>query len=337
MAVRLQDIARELNMSSMTVSRVLNRVEGTYVSPETERRVLKAATEMGYRPNRHARALATGRTQTIAIWISHLHTSVYSQIAKYCREEIERADWEASLSAMHWHFSPLENHRHFEWPVDGILAVDPPEPDMLAHLLGETALDGTPRVNLGSARAVEWNGNYVRVDLCEGTRTAVDHLAAAGCRRIAYSVPNGMDVPGSGNYDAYAGAMHRAGLPPELIVHKTWDMASARKDVRDHVARHGKPDGIYCHNDELAIAAFRAVRDLNLRVPEDVLIIGCEGSEFMEYFDPPLSTIAMPIQKMCRRAWALLQKQIAAPDIPAEAIVLPYEFQNRESSRRPGG
>ena len=82
MAVRLQDIARKLDMSSMTVSRVLNRAAGASIAPETERRVRQAAAEMGYRPNRHASALATGRTYTIAIWISHLQTSVYMLVVR---------------------------------------------------------------------------------------------------------------------------------------------------------------------------------------------------------------------------------------------------------------
>lgn len=334
MAVRLQDIARELNLSAMTVSRVLNRPAGTYIAPETEQRVLRAAAEMGYLPNRHARALATGRTGTVAIWISHLESSVYAQIAKHCREAVEATGMQASVSVMDWHFS--DTPRRFEWPVDGILAVDPPAPDLLARLLGDSAADSvTPRVYLGSGRDVAWGGDFVRVDLGSGAAAAVNHLAAAGCRRIAYSVPDGLARFGQGNYDAYCAAMHQAALTPEAIVHPQWNMASARREVRDYIARHGAPDGVYCHNDELAMAAFRALRDLGLRVPEDVLLIGSEGSEFTEYFDPPLSTISLPIPEMCRTAWQLLQRRLELPDTPTEQITLPYRFLKRESSARP--
>ncbi len=340
MAVRLSDIARELNLSAMTVSRVLNRPEGTYIAPETERRVLRAAAEMGYRPNRHARALATGRTNAVAVWVSHLESSVYTQITKYCREEIEQAGMQATISAMDWHFSAPDNPRRFEWPVDGILAIDPPGPERLAGLLGDrigdaALFEATPRVQLGSGREVEWDGDFVRVDLGAGAAAAVDHLAKAGCRRIAYSVPAGLHLPGQGNYDAYSAAMHRAGLVLETIVHARWDMASARRAVREHIVRHGAPGGVYCHNDELAMAAFRAVRDLGLRVPADVLLIGCEGSEFLEYFDPPLSTISMPIPEMCRTAWSLLQRRLERPDAPPEQIILPHRFLARESSVPP--
>ena len=332
MAVRLQDIARKLNLSSMTVSRVLNRPEGTYISKETERRVLQAAAEMGYSPNRHARALATGRALTIAVWISHLDSSAYTQIARCCRDEIEGAGLQASISALHWHFAATEQHRQLDSSVDGILAVDPPEPGMLSSLLGETTLHRTPRVNLGSGREVEWDGDFVRVDLSEGTRVAIRHLVQSGCRRIAYSVPYSVHVPGAGNYNAYVESLQSAGLRPELIIHKQWDMPSVRSDILAHVRAFGKPDGLYCHNDEFAIAAFRALRDLNLRVPKDVLLIGCEGNEFMEYFDPPLSTISMPIQKMCQTAWKLLQSRLENAQAPAEKVILPHEFLQRDSS-----
>ncbi len=334
MPVSIHDIARELNLSAMTVSRVLNHPERSSVASATRERVLKAAGEMGYRPNRNARALVSGRSNTIALWIDHLHSSVYSQIADACRDEVQRAGLELNICEMSWHFSS-PRHRLFEWMVDGIIAVDPPEPPELAEYLAQASVRPVPRVNLGSGLLVAWDGDFVRVDLQEGTRAAVEHLHRAGCRRIAYSVPFGIDRPGRGNYDAYTEAVRTVGLQPEYIVHQDLHMPAVRQTTADYVKAHGKPDGIFCQYDELAIASFRALRDLGLRVPDDVLIIGCAGNEFMEYFDPPLSTIAMPIKEMCHRACALLQNRIAQPDAAAVGIVLPYEFCNRLSSRPP--
>lgn len=334
MAVRIQDIARALNLSAMTVSRVLNQPEGVSVASDTRARVLQAAAGMGYRPNRHARALATGRTHTIALWISHLHSSVYTQIARSCREEIERAGLQAAICEMHWHFPAPGAHPRFDWQVDGILAVDPPSPDALAELLDDAVLSRIPRVNLGSARTVEWSGDSVRVDLGRGTREAVAHLVRAGCHRIAYSLPQGGDAPGSGNYEAYLDVLQEAGLPPEPIFHARWTMESVRADIRAHVAALGPPGGLYCHNDELAIAAFRALRDMGLRIPADVLLIGCEGNEFMDYFDPPLSTVSLPVEAMCHAAWGLLHQRLQSPDAPPQRVLLPHKFLQRESSAR---
>jgi LacI family transcriptional regulator len=335
MAVSIYDIARELNLSAMTVSRVLGQSTRGYVAPATRERVMKAASEMGYRLNRNARALASGRTYTIALWIDHLRSSVYSQIVDACRAEVQGMGQELIVCEMNWHFSK-PGHRRLEWMVDGIIAVDPPVASDLAVYLADALMESLPRVQLGSGLPVIWEGDYVRTDLQDGTRAAIEHLLRAGCQRIAYSVPAGIDQPGLGSFDAYAETVRRAGLQPEVIVQCDHRMPAVRQATADYIRAHGKPDGLFCHYDELAIAGFRALRDLGLRVPDDVLIIGCEGNEFMDYFDPPLSTIAMPIKEMCQRAWQLLQRRIAEPDAPPEAVTLPYKFHDHPSSRRPG-
>ncbi len=270
----------------------------------------------------------------IGVWISHLHSSIYSQIVDACRTEIQRSGFEASICEMDWHFPTLDKHRRFSWPVDGILAVDPPQREMLTDLLGPVPWQRVPRVNLGSGQSVVWEGDYARVDLGAGTRAAIEHLLAAGCRRIAYSVPAGMNQPGLEHFDGYTQIILQAGLRPETIVHADWRSSAVRADIRAYVQAHGHPDALFCHHDELAIAGFRGLRDLGLRIPEDVMIIGCEGNEFMEYFDPPLSTIALPVPDLCRVAWQLLQRRLEDSEVSAQGVILPYQFHARESSQR---
>jgi len=334
MSVTIHDIAKELNLSAMTISRVLNRQEPSSVAPATRERVLKKAAELGYRPNRNARALVSKRPQMIAIWIDHLRSSVYAQIADACRDEIQRAGLQSEICEMNWHFAQPGTKRQFEWLVDGILAVDPPV--NIDALFPDAPLYRIPRVNLGSGTPVMWSGDYVRVDLQAGTHDAVKHLADQGCRRIAYVVPAGIDRPGTGNFDAFTNTVIDAGLTPEYIVITYQNLREVRKTVAEYIREHGAPDGIYCHYDELAIATFRALRDLDLRMPDDILLIGCEGNEFMEYFDPPISTIAMPAKDLAGTAWRLLQQRIENPQAPPQSIILPHKFCARESSiKRP--
>ncbi len=333
MAVTIHDIARELNLSAMTVSRVLGRGDSVLVKPDTRQRVEEAALRLGYRPNRNARALASGRTHVIGLWISHLQSSVYSQIVQACRLEVQGAGMEISISEMDWHFHASNNRPRFEWPVDGVLAVDPPSQSDLKRLLQPDVWNGVPRVHLGSGQGVPWEGDYALVDLGEGTRTAIEHLLRVGCLRIAYVVPKGADFPGMCHYDAYMATLQGAGLRPELIVVEDWECATVRRTVLEHIRSHGHPDGLFCHHDEFTIAAFRALRDLNLHVPNDVALLGCEGNAFLEYFDPPISTIAIPISNLCQTAWRLLQRRLAEPNTSPQGITLPFEFLARASSR----
>lgn len=334
MSVTIYDISRALNVSAMTVSRVLNQRNAASVAPTTRERIERAAREMGYRPNRNARALATGRTNTVAVWISHLRSSVYGQIADACRKAIHAGGMEASVVEMNWHFPSPGTHPRVDPLVDGILAIDPPEESEMEKLLGDGAWQSIPRVHIGSGNPVRWGGDYVHVNMSEGARVAVEHLVRIGCRRIAYSVPTYLAKPGSGHYDSYLRALQEADLPPELILHEHWTCPDVRQRVRDYVREHGHPDGLFCHHDEMAIAAFRALRDLQLRIPEDVALIGCEGNEFLEYFDPPLSTVTMPIAQLCETGWQLLQQRMQDPEAPVQQITLPFEFAPRESAER---
>lgn len=332
MAITIRDIARELNLSPMTVSRALAPGEGASVKPRTRKLVEEAARRLGYQPNRSARALASGRTFVVGLWISHLHSSVYSQIAKACQREIGETGLQLVVNEMDWHFYADDLHRQFQWPIDGVLAVDPPPLSEMEKLLGPAPWQDIPRVHLGAGQGVPWQGDTVFVDLGAGTRAAIEHLLRTGRRRIAYLAPPHGDEVGQCHYDAYIYTMKNAGLPLRCIVAPGWDLSAARRAVADSLARDGAPDAIYCHHDEFAIAAFRAVRDRELRVPADVAIIGCEGNDFMDYFDPPLSTVAMPIDAMCALALDLLQQRLRAPQSAPQHLTLPFEFLARGSS-----
>ena len=332
MAVTIRDIARELNLSPMTVSRALAPGEGASVKPRTRQLVEEAALRLGYQPNLSARALASGRSLVLGLWISHLHSSVYSQIVKACQSSIQSSGLQLSVSEMDWHFYSDDAHRQFQWPVDGVLAVDPPPLAEMDKLLGPTPWQDIPRVHLGSGQNVPWNGDHVFVDLGAGTRAAIEHLLRVGRRNIAYLAPPKIAQAGQCHFDAYIETMRNAGLSPRCIVSPSWEVPAARAAVARFIGENGPIDAIYCHHDEFAMAAFRALRDLDLRVPDDVAVIGCEGNAFLEYFDPPLATIAMPIKAMCAHAMALLQRRIQDPDCAPQSVTLPFEFLQRPSA-----
>jgi LacI family transcriptional regulator len=334
MATTVHDIAKELNLSAMTVSRVLNGSNSRAVASKTRDLVIAKAAQMGYRPNRNARILVTGRTNTVCLFIDHLKSSIYSQLAHECRLAAQNTGMQLVFCETNWHFSRPENYRRYEWAVDGVLAVDPPREATLNRLLADESLQSIPRVNLGSGLGVDWEGDYVRVDLQEGSRAAIRHLASQGCRRIAYCLPD-FFVTTEYSHRVFTEVMQQLGLTPEFIPVDLLTLDGARRSIRAYVQAHGAPEGIFCHNDELAIGTYRGLRDLGVRVPEDTLIIGCEGNEFMDYFDPPLSTIAMPVAALAQCAWSMLKRRMDEPDAPARTVLLPFEFLNRQSSNRP--
>ena len=327
--VTISELANRLSLSKGTVSRVLNRRNDDLISESTRSRVILAAREAGYRPNRAARSLATGRTQTIAFYTNEL-TDISSAV-------VNRLQWLARHSELDMIIHNFPRHydgkeEHVISPVgqaDGIVAYEPHE---YIHLIPDASLgERTPMVSMGTYLMDDTD--FVGTNLIPEIEKAVEHLAAIGCRRIAYVEDHPTSAAPDFRHQTYAGAMQQAGLRPEYI-DVPGSRAAARSAVTTYVRTNGSPDGMLCRYDDLAIGAYRGLRDLGLRIPDDVALIGCDGIDDTEYLDPPLSTIVQPIERMCDLAWEFLQKRMADPGCPLQQIVLPSCLELRASSLR---
>lgn len=331
--VSIRQVAEHAQVSHATVSRVLNNAD-VRIAPETRLRVERCASELGYQPNRAARALVTGRTQTIALWAVSLRTAYYGDVIHHIHEELAGHGYDLIVSgAQASADGTLDTSKLLSWPVDGLLAVDLPRGAIPG--LQDSHIGGLPFVNVGGY--VRENADYVLVDFREQSAEAVRHLAAVGCRRIAYLVPDWFDWfheaddPRLGGYDSAVAEMGRG---PEYIRVPDSQRESVAPVLPGYVQRHGCPDGIFCYSDDLAIGAFAALRGLGLRVPEDVALIGCDGIRETAYLVPPLTTVVQPLAQMCEAAWSLLHQRIQNPDLPLQKVVLTPKLEMRGSSLR---
>lgn len=331
------DVAREAQVSGATVSRVLSGRADVAISDETRERVIKAAERLGYRLNHSARALVTGRTDLVALWMHHLQTPFHAQVAHYTAFANRPTGYRILISEMEGigEGGVIPDIRQLtidDVNVDGIIAHE--GSDYVSAYLRSYPQQRPPIVIMGAyfLRSID----HVGVDLYAGQVEATRHLYDVGCRRIAFLVNVGSNHPGDARADGYAAAMREVGLPPEYIETPEGDQtrATARRTVDAYIRQHGHPDGILCLNDEMAIGANRALRDLGLRVPEDVCLVGYDGIEDMEYQTPPLSTMVQPLREMSEIAWQFLLKRIQEPDAPLQHAVLQPHLLIRESSQR---
>lgn len=318
-------------VSKTTVSYVLNGRTDVAITEETRQRVFDAARELDYSPNRAARALATGHTQLVALWTPILFQPYYAGVIHHVQQQLKGSHYEmmvADTSA----YVDWEAHleRLSQWPVDGIIALD--SPSYVSKFLEITANHRTPLVTMG-VHPVD-RVDSVSLDIYPGAWDAVQHLLQTGCRRMAYltHVDRHVSEP---RHAAYMRAVREAGLPEEYI---TADLtrASAHRAIMDFIPTHGCPDAIFCHNDDMAIGANRALRDLGLHVPEDVIISGYDGTDDAVFTDPRLTTVSSPAEEMVATAWRLLRKRIAEPSRPPERVVLTPRLLVRESTIRGG-
>ena len=166
-------------------------------------------------------------------------------------------------------------------------------------------------------------------------RQAVEHLVSIGCRRIAHlSTMVALERVRAARAKTYEESVQAAGIAPELILAPDETRRGAFQIIAEYVDAHGAPDGIFCLNDDMAIGAYRALRDRGMRVPEDVALVGCDGVEDGEFLDVPLTTIVQPVHEMCRIAWDVLSRRIQTPDAALSQTLLKPELRLAASTRR---
>lgn len=333
--VSLADVARHVNVSSATVSYVLNGRESQMISEATREKVLAAVRELGYRPNRAAQALAGYRSNLIELCVYGFYPAFYGHILHEFEQQFVASSYQLHIvNVSQWTAEDWEN-ADSGWPISGIIAFDA---DLTDKAVESLKYRGVPVVATGVYPRTDID--HVSVETIPALLEAMRYLAVRG-RRVAYLTPWGREFTISHpdpRSHAYRSVLAEAQLPEEFI--EAWDVrglgdrATARQKVKDYVEKNGCPDAIFCFNDEMSIAAMAALHSMGIKVPEDVIIIGCDGIEDTEYHMPALSTIQYPYAELARCAWDLLQRRIEHPETPLQSVSLKANLVLRESSNR---
>ena len=273
MAVTLRDIAKSLNLSHATVSFVLNERLDVAIPDTTRQRVFTRAREMGYRPNRAARALVMGRTQMIALASPGVHRAPYGEL-------FERFVAAARMSGYETLHLPLGTA--VEWPVDAVVQIDAPAELPRAEGLPTLRLDLTGMDPLAD----------VRFDAVEAARTATAHLRRQGGRRIALLASSeALDAPNG------AAVGYRAALDADPIhIAASGEEPSAFVEAVARAIRAGAaPDGIVAVGTSAAIGAIRALADAGCSIPGDCRLVAVDGDDALACLVPSVSTVEAPL------------------------------------------
>jgi DNA-binding LacI/PurR family transcriptional regulator len=318
-------IARKLGISRQLVSFALAGCP--QVSKQSRERIQAAATEMGYQPNPHARALKRQKTGIIALWIPDQISTHYSHVARELGRLVKQSKQELIISE-----TGAADMKQF-WshvPVDGICAVDASKAAQLK--LRALAADSLPVVSLGPYGIPDTDG--VQIDMEAGTDEVMRHLIGSGFRRIAHATFVRRNTAGESRRIGYAKAMREAGLKPEFIHYPLSEQQRpvARHLILDYIRQHGRPEAIFCHSDDAALGIYRGLCDSGIKVPADIALVGCDGIEDTEYLECPLTTLVQPVAEMCATAWQFLQNRLAEAAIPLQHSMLAPKLAIRNSS-----
>ena len=339
MPARMKDIARDLGVSVVTVSKVLRNHSD--ISPETRERVLKRMKELNYRPNLAARALVTGRTYMIGLIVPDLVHPFFAEVAKGLSKILRKKGYGLVIS------SSEEDPELEKQEIDQLLAR---RVDALMIASAQWTVESfrhieevkTPYV-LIDRRFVGLAANFVGVDDEEVGAVATEHLIEAGCQRIAHI--RGPELSTAlGRLEGYRRALTRRGqavLPGYVVAGRSADDAadaSGYHAMRQLLRLDPRPDGVFCYNDPVAMGALKAILEAGLRVPEDVAVIGCGNLRYAELLRVPLSSIDQNSASIGERAAKLALSLIESKGTARpRTILLPPKLAVRDSTRRATG
>ncbi len=330
----IQDMARELGLSAMTVSRALNHHPD--VKTETRQRILALAAKRHYRPNRWARSLVTRKSEIVGVVIPDISHSYFSEITRGVQDAIEQRGYNLMLCHSHG-----DSHRELQEidmlvgsRVEGLIVAsqrtaDSPEPFI------DLEQQGVPFVLIDRFFTGYDCARVVVDDVAVG-RLATEHLIKLGHRKIAH-IPGPNVTSSLLRTEGYFATLKEHGLPvkQEWIVSGDFQKQGGYEAMRALLDLSERPTAVFAGNDPGAIGAIGSCRDAGLDVPRDISIIGAGCIEGSYHPNPFVTTVDWPRTELGRHAAEMLLRLVAGERFEERHVTLKPELRVRQSTAAP--
>lgn len=312
--VTSKDVAEKVGVSRTTVSLVLNDVKGIQISAETRQKVIDAAKELGYVPNATAQALASRRTQVIGLVLTrdqhHIATDAF--LPRIISGLLTTAKKHSIRILIDWVEEKHQESAYFELArakrIDGMILSTPRLKDKALEYLEDADI---PTVLMGSIEGSSLP--FVDVDNTKAAEKATSYLVGLGHENIACisnAPPEYTSAPERVN--GFKNVLSGMGIPvnKDLIRFANFDPESGYECMNSILQSGEKFTSVFVASDNVAIGAKSALRDANLRIPDDVSLVGFDDIPWAKYSDPPLTTIQLPAEELAQSACTLLMELI---------------------------
>lgn len=326
--VTMADVAKKAEVSVSTVSHVLNGTRA--VADATRVAVLAAIEATGYTPNTVARSLATAKSNLIGVALSSISNPYFAQLVSEIESQLADQGFAVLLA------DPREDPNHelsvvraiHERRVGGLMIA--PGPGSRTHALRYLASVGMPTVLVDRLASADFD--QVGVENVEPTAHLVQHLAEQGHRSIGFVAGRAGLATTEERIAGYRLGLAHAGLEfePDLVksIEPGFDAADA---VRSIWARNDHPTGLVVANNQMTIQAMRGLREMSLRVPEDVALVVFDDFEWADLFHPSLTAMAQPVADIAGEGIRLMLSRMHDPFIAPRSVRLSPTFMHRES------
>lgn len=301
MAASIKDIARELKISPSTVSRVMNNSGN--ISEETTRRVMELARKMNYVPNKIARSLKGSRTMTIGVIIPDITEMFFAKIVRGIDQSLSARGYNILLCDSNEDEEKEKRYVHllYENQVDGIVvATVQKKCEEDSQLLS----GGKPVIYIDNLPNCDTGFNAVNLDNVKASIMAVEHLVANGHTRIAAIMGKQDETTG---FDRFAGfqrglAQHGIALNPALVRFGDFKEQSGYDAVQDLVRSGELFTAVYCSSSKMTYGALQAFQALDMKIPEDISLLGFDVYDDYGLVHPGITTIVQPEEKIGKLA-----------------------------------
>lgn len=336
--VTSQDVANKAGVSRTTVSLVLNDVREIQISPETRKRVIAAANELGYVPDATAQALASRRAKAIGLVMTrspnHIATDTFlPQIIGGLMDVVKDHKLRLLIEyveAAHQDHAYLELARAKH--IDGMILLTPRLDDAGLKKLEQVDI---PTVLMGE---IEGSNLYsVDVDNELAAQKAVQYLLELGHTRIAcITHAPAMYTAAPYRVRGYRQALLNAGLQPDdaLIRYADFTPQSGYTQMQSLLSSKKKFTAVFAASDNVAMGVKAALREAGKRIPEDISLVGFDDIPWAQYADPPLTTVHLQAQELARIACLVLMDLLKGKEPDAKRQIIDTQLIIRKSCRR---
>lgn len=329
--VTLQIIADELGVSKMTVSRAIRNHPD--ISNVTKERVLKIVAKYSYRPNMLVPALFRKRTYIIGLVIPSIRDSFFPEVTKGVEDEASRRGYNVILCN-----SDGKQKKEIQLidvllgkQVDGLLVAPSQETNDINPYL-RLIKEGINLVFIDKYFK-GLKANYVVVDDKNGAYKIVEHLIKLGHKKIAHIKGPKFVSTSVDRFEGYKRALKKYGiyLDEEIIIAGGFDEESGYQAMGKLLKIMERFSAVFCVNDPVAIGAYKAIKEANIKIPEDIALTGFADSKEISFLEVPLTTVNQPKYKLGEKAASLLLDQIEKKVKEPKKIVLRTKLIIRKS------
>jgi len=332
----IREVAKIAGVSIASVSRVLNHPET--VSPEKRTTIERVMNDLGFSPNGSARSLALNKTSTIALIVPNILNPIYPEIAKGVEDIIYRRGY--NLLFCNTDLDPQKEKNYLDTflgrRVDGLILVGG---FVFSEDIYKIQNQKIPLVLIGR-KIPEIQENSVYVDFELGGYLATKHLLDLGHPNVAFIAGPEREAMDRDKQMGYRRALKEKNIPPrdDYVVQGNGEIEGGYLCAKTLMRNRNPPRAIFAANDLMAIGALDAIKDLSLRIPEQVAIVGFDNIKMSALVDPKLTTVSYPAYRMGALAARLLFDTIDSKNIDGKPreIHLQVELKIRKSCGHTG-